>query len=138
MKGIIHSYIHLAGRLGVLIEVHCETDFVAQHESFRALANDLCLHIAAANPGYLDRGSVPLYVVEREKEILAAQVKNKPAEVVEKIVEGKMNKFFGDFCFLEQAFIKNPEVTVMDFIHQKMAELGEKLVVYQFVRYAVC
>ena len=136
-EGIIHSYIHLAGRIGVLIEVNCETDFVAKNENFRAFVNDVSLHIAAANPTYLNRESVPADLVAKERDIASEQVKGKPANVVEKIVDGKMSKFYADFCLLEQAFIKNPEITITDLIKSKIAELGENIVIRRFTRYAV-
>src|SRR5687768_3741085 len=99
-EGIISSYIHMAGRVGVLIEVNCETDFVAKNENFQAFVKDLTLHIAAANPAYLQREEVPAELLEKEKEILGEQIKGKPANVVEKIVEGKINKFYADNCLL--------------------------------------
>ncbi len=136
-EGVISSYIHLAGRVGVLIEVNCETDFVAKNENFQALVKDLCLHIAAASPNYLQREDVPADVVAKEREIGAGQVKGKPANVMEKIVDGKMNKFYADHCLLEQPFIKNPDITVTDLVKSKIAELGENLVVRRFTRYAV-
>ena len=136
-EGVVQSYIHLAGRIGVLIEVNCETDFVARNENFRSFVNDLCLHIAAANPTYLGRESVPADLVAKESEIAAEQVKGKPANVVEKIVEGKMGKFYADFCLLEQAFIKNPDMTITDLVKSKIHELGENIVVRRFTRYAL-
>jgi len=136
-EGIVASYIHMAGRVGVLIEVNCETDFVAKNESFQGLVKDLTLHIAAANPTYLAREEVPADLVAKEREIAAEQMKGKPANVVDKIVDGKMSKFYADFCLLEQGFIKNPDVTVTDLIKTKIAELGENIVVRRFTRYAV-
>ena len=136
-EGIIHSYIHLAGRIGVLIEVNCETDFVAKNENFRAFVNDICLHIAAANPTYLSREEVSADLVAKERDIAGEQMKGKPANVIEKIVDGKMGKFYADFCLLEQAFIKNPDLTITDLVKGKIAELGENLVIRRFTRYAV-
>ncbi len=136
-EGIIHSYIHLAGRIGVLIEVNCETDFVAKNENYRAFVNDICLHIAAANPTYLNREDVPAELIAKEREIAAEMMKGKPANVVDKIVDGKMSKFYADFCLLEQAFIKNPDLTITDFVKSKIAELGENIIVRRFTRYAL-
>jgi len=136
-EGIIASYIHMAGRIGVLIEVNCETDFVARNENFQALVKDISLHIAAANPRHLSREDVPADLVAKEREIAAEQVKGKPENIVQKIVDGKMDKFYADHCLLEQAFIKNPDITIGDLIKGKVAELGENLVVRRFTRYAV-
>lgn len=136
-EGIIASYIHLAGRVGVLIEVNCETDFVAKNENFQAFVKDLTLHIAAANPTYLQREDVPASVLEKEREIAAEQVKGKPANVVDKIVEGKLNKIFSEQCLLEQAYIKDDKIIIRDLVKSKIAELGENIVVRRFTRYAV-
>lgn len=136
-EGVVSSYIHLAGRVGVLIEVNCETDFVAKNEIFQAFVKDLTLHIAAANPTYLAREEVPTDLVSKEREIAGEQMKGKPANVVDKIVDGKMTKFYADFCLLEQAFIKNPDITITDLVKSKIAELGENIVVRRFTRYAL-
>lgn len=136
-EGIISSYIHMAGRVGVLIEVNCETDFVAKNENFQAFVKDLTLHIAAANPSYLQREDVPESLLEKEREIAADQVKGKPANVVDKIVEGKINKYFADNCLLEQPFIKDDKTVIRDLVKSKIAELGENIVVRRFTRYAV-
>lgn len=136
-EGVVSSYIHLAGRVGVLIEVNCETDFVAKNENFQAFVKDLTLHIAAANPRYLQREDVPEALLAKERDIAGDQVKGKPANVVEKIVEGKLNKFFADNCLLEQAFIKDDKVSIRDLVKSKIAELGENIVVRRFTRYAV-
>jgi elongation factor Ts len=136
-EGIIASYIHLAGRVGVLIEVNCETDFVAKNENFRELVKDITLHIAASNPRFLQREDIPADFIAKEREIAAEQVKGKPANIVDKIVDGKVDKIFADNCLLEQAFIKNPDITIRDLLKSKIAELGENLVIRRFVRYAV-
>jgi elongation factor Ts len=136
-EGIISSYIHLAGRVGVLIEVNCETDFVAKNENFQSFVKDLTLHIAAANPTYLQKEEVPESVIAKEREIAAEQVKGKPANVVDKIVEGKLSKIFSEQCLLEQAFIKDDKLTIRDLVKTKIAELGENIVVRRFTRYAV-
>jgi elongation factor Ts len=135
--GLIASYIHLQGRVGVLIEVNCETDFVAKNENFREFVKDLTLHIAAAHPSYVSREQVPAELIEREREIYRAQVKGKPNNVVEKIVDGKLDKFYSSICLLDQAFIKNPDQTIKDLVAAKIAELGENIVVRRFARYAV-
>ncbi|MBK8094294.1 MAG: translation elongation factor Ts [Verrucomicrobiaceae bacterium] len=136
-EGIISSYIHMAGRIGVLIEVNCETDFVARNEIFQAFVKDISLHIAASNPKFIGREEIPTDLIAKEREIAAEQVKGKPEAIVEKIVQGKIDKIFAEQCLLEQAFIKNPDITIGDFVKSKIAELGENLVVRRFVRYAV-
>jgi elongation factor Ts len=136
-EGIVASYIHLQGKVGVLVEVNCETDFVAKNEVFREFVKDITLHIAAAHPVYVSRDQVPSGIIEREREIYRAQVKGKPANVVEKIVEGKLDKFFGSVCLLDQAFIKNPDQSIRDLVSAKIAELGENIVIRRFTRYAV-
>jgi elongation factor Ts len=136
-EGIIASYIHMAGRIGVLIEVNCETDFVARNENFQAFVKDISLHIAAANPKFLGREEIPESHLAKEREIATDQVKGKPEAIAEKIIQGKIDKIFSDQCLLEQAFIKNPDQTVGDYVKSKISELGENLVVRRFVRYAV-
>jgi elongation factor Ts len=136
-EGIVASYIHLQGKVGVLVEVNCETDFVAKNEIFREFVKDITLHIAAAHPIYVSRDQVPSDIIEREREIYRAQVQGKPANVVDKIVEGKLDKFFGSVCLLDQAFIKNPDQSIRDLVSAKIAELGENIVIRRFTRYAV-
>jgi elongation factor Ts len=136
-EGIVASYIHLQGKVGVLVEVNCETDFVAKNEIFREFVKDITLHIAAAHPTYVSRDQVPSDVIEREREIYRAQVQGKPANVVDKIAEGKLDKFFGSVCLLDQAFIKNPDQSIRDLVSAKIAELGENIVIRRFTRYAV-
>ena len=136
-EGIVASYIHLQGKVGVLVEVNCETDFVAKNDIFREFVKDITLHIAAAHPIYVSRDQVSPGVIEREREIYRAQVKGKPANVVEKIVDGKLEKFFGSVCLLDQAFIKNPDQSIRDLVSAKIAELGENIVIRRFTRYAV-
>lgn len=137
-EGIIGSYIHM-DRIGVLVELNCETDFVARTDDFRSLVKDIAMHIAAANPLYLSREDVPESVLESEKEIYRAQVTGKLPQVVEKIVEGKLEKFFNENCLLEQIFIKDPEqkLKVKDLVTEKIAKLGENIVVRRFVRFQV-
>ena len=136
-EGIVASYIHLQGKVGVLVEVNCETDFVAKNENFRSFVKDITLHIAAAHPLYVSRDDVPPKVVEGERAIYQAQVKGKPASVVEKIVGGKLDKFYSTVCLLEQGFIKNPDQTINDLAKAKIAELGENIVIRRFTRYLV-
>ena len=136
-EGIVASYIHLAGRVGVLIEVNCETDFVAKNENCRELVQDITLHIAASNPRFLQREDVSADFIAKEREIAAEQVKGKPANIVEKIVDGKIEKVYSENCLLEQAFIKNPDLTIRELLKSKISELGENLVIRRFVRYAV-
>jgi elongation factor Ts len=136
-EGIVASYIHLQGKVGVLVEVNCETDFVAKNENFRGFVKDITLHIAAAHPFYVGREDVPGKLIEAEREIYKAQVKGKPANVTEKIVDGKLDKFYSTVCLLEQGFIKNPDVTIKDLLKVKIAELGENIVIRRFTRYLV-
>lgn len=134
-EGIVASYIHLQGKVGVLVEVNCETDFVARNENFREFVKDITLHIAAAHPLYVGRADVPGNLIEAEREIYKAQVKGKPENVMSKIVEGKLDKFFSTVCLLEQAFIKNPDQTIEDLVKSKITELGENIVIRRFTRY---
>src|SRR5438132_11469216 len=136
-EGIVASYIHLQGKVGVLVEVNCKTDFVAKNENFRNFVKDITLHIAAAHPLYVSREGVPGKLIEAEREIYKAQVKDKPANVVEKIVDGKLDKFYSTVCLLEQGFIKNPDVAIKDLLSSKIAELGENIVIRRFTRYLV-
>ncbi|OHE70804.1 MAG: translation elongation factor Ts [Verrucomicrobia bacterium GWC2_42_7] len=134
-EGVVESYIHLGGKIGVLVELNCETDFVAKNEEFRQVARDLCMQIAAANPLYVDRASVPSEAIEKEKEIAVAQAAGKPAQAIEKIVEGKMDKWYSQFCLLEQVFVKNQEQTVKELLTGKISKMGENIVVRRFARF---
>src|SRR3954466_12309431 len=136
-EGIVASYIHLQGKVGVLVEVNCETDFGAESEKFREFVKDITLHVAAAHPLYVSREEVPAKLVESECAIYEAQVKGKPANVVEKIVAGKLDKFYSTVCLTEQGFIKNPDQTVKELVATKIAELGENIVIRRFTRYLV-
>src|SRR5436189_4912160 len=136
-EGIVASYIHLQGKVGVLVEVNCETDFVAKNENFRGFVKDITLHIAAAHPLYVSRGDVPSNLIEAEREIYKAQAKGKPENVAEKIIDGKLDKFYSTVCLLEQAFIKNPDQTIKELLNAKVAELGENIVIRRFTRYLV-
>ncbi len=133
-QGLVSSYIHM-DKIGVLVEVNCETDFVARTDDFRELVKDIAMHVAAASPQYLTREEVPQDVIEREKEIYRAQVANKPPQVVEKIVEGTLEKFFTDTCLVDQVFVKDPDMKIKDVITAKVAKVGENIVVRRFVRY---
>ena len=136
-EGIVASYIHLQGKVGVLVEVNCETDFVAKNENFRAFVKDITLHIAAAHPLYVSRDDVPGALIEAERGIYKEQVKGKPEAVMNKIVDGKLEKFYSTVCLLEQGFIKNPDQTIKELVSAKIAELGENIVIRRFTRYLV-
>lgn len=144
-EGVIASYIHLAGKVGVLVEVNCETDFVAKNEVFKEFVKDITLHIAAANPIHVSREEVPESLIESEKEIYREQakeqVKDKPEKAIEGIVEGivkgKLDKFLGTICLMDQGFIKEPNQTISDLVKSKIAELGENIVIRRFTRYQV-
>lgn len=138
-EGRVHAYIHGGGKVGSMVEVLCETDFVARNEAFVELCNDLAMHVAASAPLYLTREQVPVEMVEKEKEIYRAEMEGqmKAAEIVEKIVEGKLNKFYSDVCLLEQAFIKDEDQTVDEFIKAKIATLGENIQVRRFCRFSL-
>ena len=136
-EGSIASYIHLQGKVGVLVEINCETDFVAKNDIFRDFVKDVTLHIAAANPLYVSREQVPEKLLLAEREIYAAQVVGKPANIVDKIVDGKIDKFYSTVCLLEQPFIKNPDLTIKDLLNSKIAELGENMIIRRFTRYMV-
>ena len=136
-EGLVSSYIHMGGKIGVLVEVNCETDFVAKSEPFVALVKDIALQIAASNPEYVSREQVPADRAEKEREILRVQAQNegKPAQVVERMLEGRMNKFYQEICLLEQNFIKNPDVTIQQLVNDAILNIGEKITVRRFVRY---
>lgn len=135
-EGLIHSYLHM-GKIGAMVEVNCETDFVARTDDFKELVKDIAMHIAAATPLYLTRDDVQQDTIEREKEIYRAQVADKPPHVVEKIIEGKLEKFYTDTCLLDQLFIKDPEQKkrIKDIVSEKGARLGENIVIRRFVRF---
>lgn len=136
-EGLVASYIHAGGRIGVLLEVNCETDFVAQTDAFKALVNDVGMHIAAMNPKYLSKEEVTVEDLEKEKSVYRAQLEaeGKPANMIEKIVEGKMARYYSEMCLLEQPFIKDEEKTVSQLIVTKSAETGEKMSIRRFVRF---
>ena len=134
-EGLIESYIHVGGKVGVLIEVNCETDFVARNDEFRQFVKDLCLQIAAANPLYVSRDQVPEADLNSERDIAAAQVVGKPPAAVQKIVEGKLEKYYSTVCLLDQPFVKLAEKSVKEMITEKIAKIGENIQIRRFVRY---
>jgi elongation factor Ts len=136
-EGVIGSYIHPGGKIGVLVEVNCESDFVARTEEFQLLVKDLAMHVAAANPLYLRREDVPEEAIAREKNIYEVQAKEggKPEKIVERIVQGKLEKFFQDVCLLEQPFVKDPDLSVNQRVSSAIAKLGENIVVRRFQRF---
>ena len=136
-EGVIGHYIHMGGKLGVLVEVNCESDFVARTDDFQNLVKEIAMHIAAANPTYVRRDEVPADVLDREREIYRDQVKDKPANVVEKIVEGKLNSYYEQFCLLDQASIRDPKEKISDIVQRAIAKLGENITVTRFVRMKV-
>jgi elongation factor Ts len=138
-EGIVHAYLHPDGKLGALIEVNCETDFVAKTDGFRELVRDLAMQVAATNPSYVARDEVPAAVLEKEREIYRSQMadQKKPAQVIDKIVEGKLEKFFADQCLLEQAFIKDTETKIKDLVDLTNSKTGERIVVKRFARFRI-
>ena len=138
-EGRIGSYIHAGGKIGVMVEVNCETDFVAKTDDFQAFAKDIAMHIAASSPSYIRREEVTVEVLEREKEIYRAQARDakKPEKVIDKIVEGKLEKFYGETCLLEQPFVKDPDLTIQDLLNGLIGKLGEKIEIRRFTRYQV-
>jgi elongation factor Ts len=134
-EGVIESYIHVGSKVGVLIEVNCETDFVARNDDFRVFVKDLCLQIAAASPVYVSREEVPEAELAKEREIAAAQVQGKPPAAVQKIVEGKLEKFYSTLCLVDQPFVKQPEKTVKELVTEQVSKIGENIQIRRFVRY---
>jgi elongation factor Ts len=134
-EGLIESYIHLGGKVGVLIEVNCETDFVARNDDFRAIVRDLCLQIAAANPLYISRDQVPEADLAKEREIAAAAVAGKPPAVVQKIVDGKLENFFSTVCLIDQPFVKQNDKSIKDFLSAQIAKTGENIIIRRFTRF---
>jgi len=136
-QGQVQSYIHAGGKIGVLVEVNCETDFTGKTEDFTNFVKDIAIQVAATNPVAIDRERVPEDVLEKEKEIYASQAKSsgKPEKIIEKIVEGKLKKFFSEACLLEQPFVKNPDITVQDLLNELIAKTGENIVVKRIVRF---
>lgn len=135
--GLVHAYIHMGGKVGVLIEVSCETDFVAKNDDFKQMVHDISMHIAATSPVCVNREDVPADLLAKEKEIAAAQVIGKPPAVVEKIVQGKLEKIYQTMVLTEQPFVKNDQITVGDLVKQMIAKIGENIVIKRFARYQV-
>ena len=134
-QGSVESYIHMNGKIGVLVEINCETDFVARNEDFKKFLKDVAMQIAASRPQYVKREDIPGDVVEKEKEILAATIKGKPKAATEKILTGKLEKFYEEMCLLEQPFVKDPKIKVKDLLHTLIAKIGENIVIRRFTRY---
>ncbi|MBI4856530.1 MAG: translation elongation factor Ts [Acetobacterium woodii] len=136
-EGIVESYIHMGGKIGVLVEVNCETDFVAKNEGFKNFVKDVAMHIAAANPLYVTKEEVPTAELEKEKEILRAQALNegKPEKIVDKMVEGRVSKYYKEICLLEQPFVKNPDLTIEDLVKEQIMTIGENVKIRRFARF---
>ncbi len=136
-EGLVHAYIHVGGKVGVIVEVNCETDFVAKTDDFKAFCQDLCLQIAAAGPLYVRREEVPEADLTKERDIATAQMVGKPAAAIQKIVEGKLEKYYSQVCLLDQPFVKDPEgkKTIKDLLSEKVGKLGENMQVRRFTRY---
>ena len=136
-EGVVESYIHMGGKVGVLVEVNCETDFVARGDKFKGLVHDIALHIAAAKPEYVNADEVPADILEKEKDILRQQALNegKPEKIVDRMVEGRIKKYYEDFCLMDQKFVKDPDKTVSQIVTDAIAAIGEKITVRRFVRY---
>ena len=138
-EGAVGSYIHAGGKIGVLVEVNCETDFVARNDNFQAFVKDIAMHIAAASPQYVRREEVPAELLEREKEIYRAKAREtgKPENIIEKIIEGQVNKFYAEICLMEQNFVKDPDKTVQQFLNEAISSIGENMSVRRFARFVL-
>jgi elongation factor Ts len=136
-EGLVESYIHLGGKVGVLIEVNCETDFVAKTDDFKSFVKDLCLHVAAVNPVCVSREQVPADLVEKERDIAASQAEGKPPAAVQKIIEGKLNKYYATACMLDQPFVKDSDKSVQDILSEQISKLGENMVINRFTRFQI-
>ncbi len=136
-EGMVGSYIHMGGKIGVLVEVNCESDFVARNEDFKAFVKDIAMQVAASSPLYLASDDIPAEVIEKEKEIYRAQVADskKPDHVIDRIVEGKLKKFYTEACLLDQPFVKDPDLSVSDYLTNMIAKIGENMVIRRFVRF---
>ena|SRR3989338_6119973 len=136
-EGAIGSYIHLNSKIGVLLEVNCETDFVARNDDFKQFIKDVSMQIAATSPSYVSREEVPAHILEKEKSILKEGVKNKPENVVEKIIQGKLEKFYSEVCLLDQPFVKNDKITIKEYLSELIGKIGENILIRRFVRFHV-
>ena len=136
-EGVVESYIHMGGKIGVMIEVNCETDFVAKTPEFKNFVRDIAMHIAAANPSYLNREEVPAEILEKEREILRAQALNegKPEKIIDRMVEGRVEKYYKENCLVDQQFVKNPDMTITQFVNERIQTTGENIKIRRFVRY---
>ena len=136
-EGVVQSYIHMGGKIGVLVEVNCETDFVARSEQFVSFVKDVAMQIAASNPKYVNEAEVPASEVEKEREVIKAQTleEGKPANVVDRIVDGRISKFYSEICLLNQPFVKDPSITVNELVNKMILALGEKISIRRFTRY---
>ncbi len=134
-EGLIDSYIHLGSKVGVMVEINCETDFVARNENFQRFVKDIMLQIASTSPICISREEVPADLVEKEKDIARAQIKGKPENIIEKILEGKINKYYSEVCLLDQPFVKENSMKIEDLLKAKIAEIGENIVIKRFVRF---
>lgn len=136
--GLVEAYIHMGGKVGVLVELNCETDFVAKTDDFKALVRDIAMHIAATNPICVNREDIPADIIEKEKEIAASQVdQNKPANIIEKIVSGKLEKFYQENALMEQPFVKNTDQTIAEMLKEQIAKMGENMVIRRFARFQI-
>jgi len=136
-EGVIGSYIHSNNKIGVLLEVNCETDFVARSEDFKQFVKNVSMHIAATSPSYVSRGEVPAHILEREKNVLKETVKNKPENVLEKIIQGKLEKFYSEVCLLDQPFVKDDKISIKDYLNELIGKTGENILIRRFVRLQV-
>jgi len=138
-EGVVECYIHAGGKLGVMVEVGCETDFVAKTDDFSAFARDIAMHIAASNPVAVSREDVPAELIDREKEIYKAQAldSGKPENIVEKIVSGKVDKYIAEVCLMEQKFVKNPDLSIQDLLNELIAKMGENISIKRFARFQI-
>ena len=136
-EGLIDTYIHLGGKVGVLCEINCESDFVAKTDDFKQFVRDVAMHVAAANPVCVSREEIDPDLLEREREVARGQAEGKPAQAVEKIIEGKINKFLSENCLLEQAFVKNPDQTIQEVLTAMIAKMGENMVIKRFARFQI-
>nr|MBU1327665.1 translation elongation factor Ts [Candidatus Omnitrophota bacterium] len=136
-EGVIGSYIHSNSKIGVLLEVNCETDFVARNEDFKQFVKNVSMHIAATSPSYVSREEVPGHILEREKNVLKDSVKNKPENIIEKIVQGKLEKFYSEVCLLDQPFVKDDKITIKDYLNELIGKIGENILIRRFVRFQV-
>ena len=136
-EGVVESYIHSNNKIGVLLEVNCETDFVAKNDAFRRFVKDVCMQVAASSPVYVSKEDVPDAIRDREKEIIKEQLKGKPENVMEKIIEGKLDKFYSEVCLMEQPFIKDDAITIKECLATLIGKIGENIVVRRFIRFQV-